>query len=34
MSEELEKIIKDLPREPEIIGLFNKLSGLDPLPPP
>jgi hypothetical protein len=32
MPEELEKAIKDLPREPEVIGLFKKLSGADPLP--
>jgi len=32
MPEELEKAIKDLPREPEIIDLFKKLSGADPLP--
>jgi tripartite-type tricarboxylate transporter receptor subunit TctC len=33
MPEELEKAIKDLPREPDVIDLFKKLSGPDPLPP-
>lgn len=33
MAEELEKLIRDLPREPEIIDLFKKLASADPLPP-
>ena len=32
--EELEKAIRELPRDRETIDLFNKLSGPDPLPPP
>jgi tripartite-type tricarboxylate transporter receptor subunit TctC len=32
MPEELEKAIKDMPREPEVIEVFKKLSGADPLP--
>ena len=32
-GEDLEKIIKDLPREREVIELFKKLFGADPLPP-
>jgi tripartite-type tricarboxylate transporter receptor subunit TctC len=32
MPEELEKSIKELPREREVIELFKKLSGADPLP--
>jgi hypothetical protein len=28
-----EKVIKDLPREPEVVELFKKLFGADPLPP-
>jgi tRNA nucleotidyltransferase/poly(A) polymerase len=32
-GEALEKIIKDLPREREVIELFKKLFGPDPLPP-
>ena len=32
MPEELEKAIKDLPREPDVIDLFKKLSGADTLP--
>lgn len=33
MPEALEKVIKDLPREPEVVELFKKLFGADPLPP-
>jgi tripartite-type tricarboxylate transporter receptor subunit TctC len=33
MPEELEKAIKELPREAEVIEFFKKLSGSDPLPP-
>ena len=32
MSEELEKAVRDLPRDREVIELFNKLSGADALP--
>ncbi|HEX2228226.1 MAG TPA: hypothetical protein VHM64_13900 [Candidatus Binatia bacterium] len=32
MPEELEKSIKELPREREVIDFFKKLSGADPLP--
>jgi hypothetical protein len=32
-GEALENIIKDLPREREVIDLFKKLFGPDPLPP-
>ena len=32
MPEELEKAIKEMPRDREVIGFFNKLSGPDPLP--
>ena len=33
MPEEFEKAIRDLPRDREVIELFNKLSGTDALPP-
>ena len=33
MSEALEKVVRELPRDPEVVGLFNKLAGGDPLPP-
>ncbi|MGH7824716.1 MAG: Bug family tripartite tricarboxylate transporter substrate binding protein [Candidatus Binatia bacterium] len=33
MPETLEKVIKELPREPEVVELFKKLFGNDPLPP-
>jgi tripartite-type tricarboxylate transporter receptor subunit TctC len=32
MPEALEKVIRELPRDAEAIGLFNKLAGGDPLP--
>jgi tripartite-type tricarboxylate transporter receptor subunit TctC len=32
MPEEQEKAIRDLPRDPEVIELFKKLAGPDPLP--
>jgi tripartite-type tricarboxylate transporter receptor subunit TctC len=32
MPERLEKVIKDLPREPEVVELFKKLFGADQLP--
>jgi hypothetical protein len=33
MPEVLEKTIRELPREVEVVELFNKLAGADPLPP-
>src|SRR5262245_33302995 len=33
MSEELENAARDLPRDREVVELFNKLSGADALPP-
>jgi hypothetical protein len=33
MPEALDKVIKDLPRDPEVVELFKKLFGNDPLPP-
>jgi tripartite-type tricarboxylate transporter receptor subunit TctC len=33
MPEALDKVIKDLPRDPEVVDLFKKLFGADPLPP-
>jgi tripartite-type tricarboxylate transporter receptor subunit TctC len=33
MSEALEKVVRELPRDQEVVGLFNKLAGGDPLPP-
>lgn len=33
MPEELEKAVRELPRDKEVIDLFNKLSGADPMPP-
>jgi hypothetical protein len=33
IAEELEKAIHDLPRDREVVELFNKLSGADALPP-
>ena len=32
-AEAFEKIVRELPREPETIDLFKKLSGAYPLPP-
>jgi tripartite-type tricarboxylate transporter receptor subunit TctC len=32
IAEQLEKVVRELPREPEAIALFNKLAGSDPLP--
>lgn len=32
MPEALEKVIKELPRDNEVIELFNKLAGAEPLP--
>jgi tripartite-type tricarboxylate transporter receptor subunit TctC len=33
MPEELDKAIRDLPRDREVIELFNKLSSADAMPP-
>jgi hypothetical protein len=33
MPEAFEKVVRELPREPEIIDLFKNLSGADPFPP-
>jgi tripartite-type tricarboxylate transporter receptor subunit TctC len=33
MPEELEKVIRELPREPAVVDLFKKLMSADPLPP-
>jgi hypothetical protein len=33
MPEELTKIIKEMPRDPEVTDLLKKFSGIDPLPP-
>jgi tripartite-type tricarboxylate transporter receptor subunit TctC len=33
MPEELERVIKNLPREPEVVDLFKALFGAGPLPP-
>jgi tripartite-type tricarboxylate transporter receptor subunit TctC len=32
MPEALQKTIKELPRDPDVVELFNKLAGADPLP--
>jgi len=32
MLEELTKVIQETPRDPEVIELLKKLSGVDPLP--
>ena len=31
-SEELEKAIKELPRDKEVVQVYQKLAGTDPLP--
>ena len=33
LPEHHERIIKEIPREPEVIELFKKIAGGDPLPP-
>jgi tripartite-type tricarboxylate transporter receptor subunit TctC len=33
MPEELVKIIKEMPRDPEVIEMLKKFSGVEPLPP-
>jgi len=32
MGEGLEKLIKDIPRDPALISLFKKIASSDPLP--
>jgi hypothetical protein len=32
MTEELQRIVKEVPRDPDVVGLFNKIAGPDPLP--
>jgi tripartite-type tricarboxylate transporter receptor subunit TctC len=32
MPEELQRIVKEVPRDPEVIGLFNRIAGPDSLP--
>jgi hypothetical protein len=32
MPEKHEKVIAEIPRDPEVIEIFNKLVGADPLP--
>ena len=32
MPEVLEKVVRELPRDAEAVGIFNKLAGADPLP--
>ena len=31
-GEELEKVIKELPRDKEVVALYQKMAGADPLP--
>jgi len=33
MADEMEKAVKELPRDPEIVELFKKIAGGGPLPP-
>jgi hypothetical protein len=33
MPEALEKAIKEMPRDADVVDLFNKLAGPEPLPP-
>ena len=33
MPDEMEKLIKELPRDPEIVALFKKINDASPLPP-
>ena len=33
LPEAQEKVIKDIPRDPDVIALFNKIAGGEPLPP-
>jgi hypothetical protein len=33
LPEAQEKVIKDIPRDSDVIALFNKIAGSEPLPP-
>jgi hypothetical protein len=33
MPDEMERLIKELPRDPEIVDLFKKINAAEPLPP-
>ena len=33
MPEEMERLVKELPRDPEIVELFKKINAAEPLPP-
>ena len=32
MPEELAKVIREMPRDPEVVEMLKKVSGIDPLP--
>jgi tripartite-type tricarboxylate transporter receptor subunit TctC len=32
MSDELQRLIKEVPRETEVVALFNRIAGPEPLP--
>lgn len=32
MAEELQRIVKEAPRDAEVVALFNRITGPDPLP--
>jgi hypothetical protein len=32
MPEELQKVIQEVPRDPEVVALFNKIAGGEQLP--
>ena len=33
MPDEMEKLVRELPRDPEIVALFKKINEAGPLPP-
>src|SRR5215468_10781342 len=33
MPDEMERLVRDLPRDPEIVELFKKINAAEPLPP-
>ena len=33
MPEEMEKLVRELPRDPELLELFKKINAAGPLPP-
>jgi hypothetical protein len=33
MPDEMERLVKELPRDPEIVDLFKKINAAEPLPP-